>query len=91
MKNADHMLNENLLLLHEKFPRIGKALEFLWGDKAFPDFASRLVADGRSDRQGFPIDVMTAIIQLTELHDQLYPEYAKQTGDVWISSQFGAL
>jgi hypothetical protein len=70
-------LNSSLLLIHAAFPRIGKGIELMWGDKAFPKYMGKLIADGRNDRQGFPYEVLMALMRLQMLHDELYPEFVE--------------
>lgn len=89
MATSEEILNVSLLLLQAKFPRIGKALEFLWGQKEFPPYVNKLLNDGRNDRQGFPVDVMTAIMSLQILHDEMFPQFQLDDPDDWKSSQFG--
>ena len=87
----DAILNENLLLLHARMERIGKALEFLWGEKEFPPYVNGLLSDTRGNRKGFPGDVLIAIMNLQELHDVMFPQFRLVEPDNWLSSQFGVL
>lgn len=92
MKTTEEILNENMLIIHAFSPRIGKALELFWGDRDFPPYINKLLADdfpGGKQRQGFPIDVLGALIKLQDLHDKVYPNLAIDNPDDWLSSQFG--
>lgn len=91
MATTEEILNVNLLLLYSEFPRIGKAVELMWGDKEFPAYINKLMSDGRLDRQGFPANILTAIVTLQILHDELFPQFRLDDPDIWISSQFSIL
>ena len=80
-------LNENLLIIHAAFPRIGKAIEAFWGYKEFPEFINKLLADGRNNREGFPEEVTTALFVLQQIHAKGYPEF-EQEDDGWMSTSF---
>jgi len=70
------ILNKNLLVLHTKFPHIGKSVEIFWGHKEFSEYIVGLLSDKRVGRQGFPTDVMDALIALQRLHDRMFPEFS---------------
>jgi hypothetical protein len=80
-------LNTNLLTLYATFPRIAKGIELFWGNKEFPDYINKLLADGRNDRQGFPAEVTTALFALQKLHAVSFPEY-EDDQDGWMSTSF---
>ena len=88
---SENTLNANLLIIHAKFERIAKAIELYWGEPECPPYINALLSDGRNNRKGFPYDVLTAIVTLQGLHDQLFPEHIIEDPDEWTSSQFGIL
>lgn len=86
-------LNSNLLVVYAKFPRVGKNIEFLWGQKEFPSYIVRTIADDSKDnsRQGFPPDVVMALMALQDLHDDMFPQFSLNGPDDWGKSAFGSL
>lgn len=63
-------------LLARDYARILMRIELLWGTKQATDyFDSVFLGDNsnRSNRQGFPIEVMNEIVQLKQVHEFLYP------------------
>jgi hypothetical protein len=80
-------LNSNLLTLYATFPRIAKGVEVFWGEKDFPEYINKLLADGRNDRQGFPAEVTTALFALQKLHSASFPEF-EDSDDGWMSTTF---
>ena len=78
---SSNTLNTSLLIIHSTFPRIGKGIELMWGDKGFPKYMGKLIADGRFDRQGFPFEVLEALMKLQLLHDKVYPEFSEKEDD----------
>ena len=77
------ILNQDLLILHAEFPRIGAAVELFWGHSELPEYITNLISDGRSNRQGFPDHIMKILLTLQELHDTIYPQYVKKIVDIW--------
>ena len=74
-------LNTLLLTVYASFPRVAKGVELMWGDKEFPKYMGKLIADGRFDRQGFPFEVLVALMNLQMLHDEVYPHFAVKEDD----------
>jgi hypothetical protein len=54
------------------FPRIAETIRKDWGKRALDDYLSKLVVDDRGSRQGFPPDVLTAILEVARLHAEQY-------------------
>ena len=80
---SDRILNSNLLIVHAAFPRIGKALELFWGNKEFRPYMDNLLSGTRNSRQGFPSDVLFALIAIQQLHDAEFPELITGETDAW--------
>lgn len=89
MEDKKDILNTNLLVIYKSFERIGKALELRWGDKEFQPYMNSLLGVGRPSRQGFPIDVLEALINLQQLHDTIFPEYVIHDPNNWSSMKSG--
>jgi len=70
-------------LLKEKFPRIYEQVAQSWGSLNLHRYFQDLLTTHRPGRQGFPLDVLRAI---TELHDE-HQELLKKRGlirlDIW--------
>ena len=63
-------------LLSERYPRILKRVELLWGSKEGSDYFDSLIlgdSEDRSNRQGFPGEILKEIIHLKHVHDFLFP------------------
>ena len=85
------VLNTNLLIIHPQFPHVAKAIELFWGYKEFPEYINKVLSDNKGTRKGFPIDVVSSLIILQSLHDQIFPEFILDDPDDWMSSQFGII
>ena len=64
------------------FDRIAKAIATLWGDKACDEYLDKLVMDDRGNRQGFPKEVLSALMKLSVTHHQ---KFAHKSNDIWTS------
>ena len=51
-----------------RFPRIAETIRERWGKRVLDDYLAKLVIDDRGDRQGFPMDVLWAIMEVARLH-----------------------
>jgi len=54
------------------YPRIAEKIRADWGKRALDDYFATLVVDERGSRQGFPPDVLTAILEVARLHAEQY-------------------
>ena len=69
--------------IQEKMPHIAEKVFLMWGYPELRTYLLSLMNDTRGGtRAGFPYDIAQAILKLMELHDEQYPQYAKDT-DVW--------
>ena len=55
-------------IIERSFPRIAAAIRRDWGKWALDDYLSKLAMDDRGGRQGFPPDVLSAIMEIARLH-----------------------
>lgn len=63
-------------LLAKSYPRILTRLELVWGNKEASDYLNSIFlgdSDGRTNRQGFPVEILKEIVYLKEMHDFLFP------------------
>ena len=59
-------------IIARAFPRIAQTIRNDWGKRALDDYFAKLVVDDRGSRQGFPPDVLTAILEVARLHAEQY-------------------
>jgi len=59
-------------IIASRFPRIAETIRRDWGKRALDDYFATLVVDDRGSRQGFPADVLTAILEIARLHAEHY-------------------
>lgn len=78
-------MNNSVIIdyLAAKMPRIKRDLPHLyssivlfWGTKEFLEFMDSIVMSERSDRNGFPPDIMKLLYSLQVVHDTLFPKLA---------------
>jgi hypothetical protein len=55
-------------IVERSFPRIAATIREHWGKRALDDYFAKLVIDERGDRQGFSMDVLSAIMEIARLH-----------------------
>lgn len=55
-------------IIETRFPRIAAIIREHWGKRALDDYFGKLVIDDRGGRQGFPIEVLSAIMEVGRLH-----------------------
>jgi hypothetical protein len=57
-------------ILESAFPRIASTVRDKWGKQALDEYFAKLVVDDRGGRQGFPPDVLSAIMEIARLHGE---------------------
>jgi len=68
-------LDKDFQLLSDKFPAVAKALGLLRGHPEAATYVTKLLADTRDHaRQGFPAEVLTALLNIQEVHQKLVKE-----------------
>ncbi len=55
-------------IIERRYPRIAATIREHWGKRALDDYFGKLVIDERGDRQGFPMEVLSAIMEVARLH-----------------------
>jgi hypothetical protein len=55
-------------IIESRFPRIAGTIRERWGQRALDDYFGKLVIDDRGGRQGFPPEVLSAIMEVARLH-----------------------
>ncbi|MGH8864974.1 MAG: hypothetical protein ACREVZ_10095, partial [Burkholderiales bacterium] len=59
------------------FPRIHQTLLALWGTGPGETYLDGLIMDDRGNRQGFPPDVLRALLVLQRVHFQTFGTFQK--------------
>jgi hypothetical protein len=59
--------------VYRDYERILDKIESLWGSFRGQDYLEELLTTQRSDRKGFPDEVVSELIRLHLLHVKLYP------------------
>lgn len=59
-------------IIERQFPRIASTIRDQWGKRSLDDYFAQLVVDDRGSRQGFPPDVLVAILEVARLHGEQY-------------------
>ncbi len=60
-------------LLEKSVPRILDRIELLWGNKELIQYLDSLMLENRTDRRGFPLEVIRELVLVKQVHDFLYP------------------
>lgn len=72
---AEFNKEANLETIREFSPRISGSIEFTWGYKECEEYMNNLINDSREgNRQGFPVKVGYAIMNLLRQHQNEFTE-----------------
>ena len=71
------LTEEAVALLKTQFPRIHQRLVALWGTGPGEDYLDSLIMDDRGNRQGFPPDILRALLVLQRIHFQTFGTFKK--------------
>lgn len=67
-------LNADFQRVAARYPHIAQPLRLLWGYPEAADYVAKLLCDTRGGaRQGFPPDVLQALLNIQELHRPAVP------------------
>lgn len=50
------------------FPRIAEAIKLMWGERDLDDYLKKLIMADRTERAGFPKEVLAALLKLYNQH-----------------------
>lgn len=75
---------EKIQMIAATFPHIGKNLVEKWGSRDFCEYISDLFIDRRGGRQGFPSEILFALLNLRDDHEKEYPEFVREITNVWV-------
>lgn len=71
------LADEAVALLKTQFPRIHQNLVALWGTGQGEAYLDGLILDDRGNRQGFPPDVLRALLVLQRVHFQNFGTFKR--------------
>lgn len=73
-------LQRNYQIVANAFPAIGAKFKLFWGSQDFTDLIHDLINDTRGDaRKGFPIEVVSAFLELETLHNNVFPKFSERS------------
>lgn len=70
-------------IIGEYFPKILARIELLWGTIELHNYLEHTVFTDRSNRQGFPADVLQALSEIHVEHTQVLKQKKIITVDIW--------
>jgi hypothetical protein len=70
-------------IIGEKYPKILDRIEILWCSLELHKYLEETLFTDRSNRQGFPIDVMKALGEIHTEHTRVLKEKKMISEDVW--------
>lgn len=88
-QSEEQRFQEADAILKMAFPRIHERIVSLWGTGEGESFLDKLILDDRGNRQGFPSNVMSALLVLQRVHFQRFGTFKKF--DLWDNVTFGKL
>lgn len=79
--NDEVLTAEAVALLKSLFPRIHDRLGATWGTPQCEAYLDRLILDDRGDRDGFPPQVLSALLVLQRVHAKQFGVFGRR--DPW--------
>ncbi|MBI5891008.1 MAG: hypothetical protein HZB47_10050 [Nitrosomonadales bacterium] len=70
-------------VIGEKYPKILTRIEMLWCSRELHNYLEQTLFTDRSNRQGFPADVMKALGEIHAEHTRVLKEKRLLSDDVW--------
>ena len=77
----EQLTAEAVAMLKSLFPRIHDRLGATWGSRQCEAYLDRLILDDRGDRDGFPPNVLTALLVLQRVHAKEFGSFKRR--DPW--------
>ena len=63
-------------IIKPQYPHIAEKIHLFWSTRDFNFIMNTLLNDSRDgERQGFPMEIISAIFAIIKKHDEMYPEY----------------
>ena len=79
--NDEVLTAEAVAMLKSLFPRIHDRLGATWGTSQCEVYLDRLILDDRGDRDGFPPQVLSALLVLQRVHAKQFGVFSRR--DPW--------
>ncbi len=78
----------NIKIIATKHEKIAKALVLFWGEKEFNPYIEKLIKndDERYKREGFSLEILTALLNLQSLHNKSFPNLELKENNVWLKN-----
>jgi len=70
-------------IIGEKFPKILTRIELLWGSLELHNYLEHTLFTDRSNRQGFPVDVLRALGEIHTEHMRVLKQKNLISVDIW--------
>ncbi len=83
IKEIQSKLGSEVSVLDTQFPHISKIITSVWGDIVFYTFIQAITTTERRGREGFPLEVLTELTAIVDVHNELFPELV-QEARVWL-------
>ena len=81
------ILQDRYQIVADAYPDIAKKIKVFWGYQEFTDLMHDLLQNTRShSRVGFPFHVVTAFLELQELHNRIFPAHAEKSNSTPVLS-----
>ena len=75
-------LGDKESLLEKNYPRVAEMIILHWGYQEIYQYINKLLVVERDrDRQGFSVEALQEIYKLQELHEKLFPDLGKLSGN----------
>lgn len=80
-------------VIKNRFPHIAQRMDGLWGKQELHTYLNQLITSNKkTNRAGFPIEIMQALYHVMNLHDDFFPQMEKRftsNSDIWDLALFG--
>jgi hypothetical protein len=74
------VLQQKYQVVADSYPDIAKKIKLFWGYQEFTDLMHDLLQNTREhSRAGFPFHVVTAFLELQELHNRTFPQHVERS------------
>jgi hypothetical protein len=80
---------EPFAIVLQAYPRIAERLRELWGSAECDRYLAELLIDRRGSRQGFPPPVVSALLELSEVHQKRAGDPVPDIARLWDADRRG--
>ena len=76
IKEVAEVLDSTVSVLDTWFPHVSKNIVIRWGQPEFVEYFKTLIVSTRPEpRQGFPLEVLTELGIIADVHNELFPQF----------------